>query len=212
MPKLRRIGGCAVGAKFVLVHEVYYLGLAGGDFIGALCVLRVLIGDRLPFFGHDAFYTRTLDFCPLCSTQERRDARRKLKTLAKAEAVSEEEQAKKQAELELKEQEELLHSQLCDTSQVTLLFVLFCTLRRYGCSRTGLPSSPASLRSYRVTFCGRLCGDSVPCQNTKHSRRSFTQPNTKRDRCRGLEHGTSTRIHLLTLTGVLRTIRVTVCP
>ena len=32
-----------------------------------------------------------------------------------------------------------------------------------------------------------------------------------RDRCRGLESGTSTRIHLA-LPGVLRTIRVAVCP
>ncbi|CAM9878888.1 unnamed protein product, partial [Hapterophycus canaliculatus] len=51
------------------------------------------------------------------STQERRAARRELKTLAKTEAVSEEEQAKKLADLELREQEELLHSQLSDTSQ-----------------------------------------------------------------------------------------------
>lgn len=52
------------------------------------------------------------------STQERRAARRELKTLAKAEAVGEEEQARRLAELELREQEELLHSQLSDTSQV----------------------------------------------------------------------------------------------
>ena len=52
------------------------------------------------------------------STQERRAARRELKNLAKTEAVSEEEQAKKLAEVELREQEELLHSQLNDTSQV----------------------------------------------------------------------------------------------
>lgn len=52
------------------------------------------------------------------STQERRAARRELKNLAKTEAVSEEEQAKKLAELELREHEELLHSQLSDTSQV----------------------------------------------------------------------------------------------
>ncbi|CAB1108352.1 unnamed protein product [Ectocarpus sp. CCAP 1310/34] len=52
------------------------------------------------------------------STQERRAARRELKTLAKTEAVSEEEQAKKLAELEIKEQDELLHSQLSDTSQL----------------------------------------------------------------------------------------------
>ena len=76
------------------------------------------------------------------STQERRDARRQLKTLAKTETVSEEEQARKQAELELKEQEDLLHSQLCDTSQVTLLLIInvcvcvcfffFFILRRMG--------------------------------------------------------------------------------
>lgn len=53
------------------------------------------------------------------STQERRAARRELKTLAKSEAVSEEEQAARMAELDLREQEELWHSQLCDTSQVT---------------------------------------------------------------------------------------------
>lgn len=63
------------------------------------------------FSGYDTRHTR--------STQERRAARRELKTLAKTEAVSEEEQAKKLAELELKEQEELLHSQLSDTSQVS---------------------------------------------------------------------------------------------
>lgn len=59
----------------------------------------------------------------VCSTQERRGARRELKNLAKKEAVSEEEQAKKLADLELREQEELLHSQLCDTSQVGLLCI-----------------------------------------------------------------------------------------
>ena len=54
----------------------------------------------------------------MCSTQERRAARRELKTLAKAEAVSEEAQAKKLAEMEMREQEEMLNSQLADTSQV----------------------------------------------------------------------------------------------
>lgn len=57
------------------------------------------------------------------STQERRGARRELKNLAKKEALSEEEQAKKLADLELKEQEELLHSQLSDTSQVSMILV-----------------------------------------------------------------------------------------
>lgn len=63
---------------------------------------------------------------PMLSTQERRGARRELKNLAKKEALSEEEQAKKLADLELKEQEELLHSQLSDTSQVCMLLVQQC--------------------------------------------------------------------------------------
>lgn len=54
----------------------------------------------------------------LGSTQERRSARRELKTLAKSEAVSEQEQARRMAELELREQEKLLHAQVADTSQV----------------------------------------------------------------------------------------------
>lgn len=48
----------------------------------------------------------------------KRAARKELKSLAKSEVVNEEEQAKETAELELREQEELLHSQLSDTSQV----------------------------------------------------------------------------------------------
>lgn len=74
---------------------------------------------------------------PVCSTQERRGARRELKNLAKKEALSEEEQAKKLAELELKEQEELLHSQLSDTSQVSLVLVQIIML--HGCRFTHLP-------------------------------------------------------------------------
>lgn len=52
------------------------------------------------------------------STQEKRAARKQLKTLAKSEATIDEEQARKMAELEIREQEELVHSQLADTSQV----------------------------------------------------------------------------------------------
>lgn len=63
------------------------------------------------------FLALSLSRCA-CSTQERKAARRELKNLAKTEAISEEEQAKKLAELELQEQEDLLHSQLSDTSQV----------------------------------------------------------------------------------------------
>lgn len=62
---------------------------------------------------NDAPFIRILDG----STQERRAARRELKTLAKCEAVNEEEQAKRMIEIELREQEELT-SQLADTSQV----------------------------------------------------------------------------------------------
>eukprot|EP00904_Undaria_pinnatifida_P013262 jgi/Undpi1/9066/HiC_scaffold_26.g11526.m1 len=86
------------------------------------------------------------------STQERRDARRQLKTLAKTETVSEEEQARKQAELELKEQEDLLHSQLCDTSQPSLLPLVDFLVNVFGwrlpqetcvsCDKKVLPDNP----------------------------------------------------------------------
>ncbi|CAN0147132.1 unnamed protein product [Ectocarpus sp. 6 AP-2014] len=108
------------------------------------------------------------------STQERRAARRELKTLAKTEAVSEEEQAKKLAELELKEQEELLHSQLSDTSQPSLLPLVDFLVNVFGwrlpqetcvaCDKRVMPEDPRhpSLRdpahkerpTRRAVFCG----------------------------------------------------------
>lgn len=57
-------------------------------------------------------------FYVVSSTQEKRAARKELKTLAKKETTNEDEQARRLAEVELREQEELLHSQLSDTSQV----------------------------------------------------------------------------------------------
>ncbi|CAM9321461.1 unnamed protein product [Discosporangium mesarthrocarpum] len=54
------------------------------------------------------------------STKERKAARRELKTLTKAEIVKEEEQIRRMEELELKEQEDLLRSQISDTSQPSL--------------------------------------------------------------------------------------------
>lgn len=92
-----------------------------------------------------------------CSTQERRAARRELKTLAKTEAVSEEEQAKKLAELELKEQEELFHSQLSETSQVD-------NMKRSGRVKSTGTSvisclSPHRLpRARRFIICRACCG------------------------------------------------------
>eukprot|EP00903_Cladosiphon_okamuranus_P007562 g7336.t1 len=86
------------------------------------------------------------------STQEQRAARRELKNLAKTEAVSEEEQAKKLAELELREQEELLHSQLSDTSQPSLLPLVNFLVNIFGwrlpqetcvsCDEKVLPDNP----------------------------------------------------------------------
>ncbi|CAM9167382.1 unnamed protein product [Pylaiella littoralis] len=86
------------------------------------------------------------------STQERRGARRELKNLAKKEALSEEEQAKKLADLELKEQEELLHSQLSDTSQPSLLPLIDFLVNVFGwrlpqetcisCDKKVLPDDP----------------------------------------------------------------------
>lgn len=61
-------------------------------------------------------------FCALrwwSSTQERRWARRELKTLAKSEAASDEQQARRMAELQLKEQEEALNTKPSETPQVT---------------------------------------------------------------------------------------------
>lgn len=92
-------------------------GTDGAVVLWALVLIRTLLPSG---------WTSCRHLC--CSTQERRAARRELKTLAKTEAVSEEEQAKRLAELELREQEELLHSQLSDTSQVTLVdSTLWCT-------------------------------------------------------------------------------------
>ncbi|CAN0242881.1 unnamed protein product, partial [Ascophyllum nodosum] len=86
------------------------------------------------------------------STQERRAARRELKTLAKAEAVSEEAQAKKLAAMEMREQEEMLNSQLADTSQPSLLPLVDFLVNVFGwrlpqetcvaCDKKVLPEDP----------------------------------------------------------------------
>lgn len=101
----------------------------GGSGTSALGVLQIVLcntesGPRVAEeLGAYSTHTRGIahgGFAVPCSTQERRAARRELKNLAKTEVVSEEEQAKRLAELELREHEELLHSQLRDTSQVAI--------------------------------------------------------------------------------------------
>ncbi|CAM9614854.1 unnamed protein product [Choristocarpus tenellus] len=107
------------------------------------------------------------------STKQRRAARRELKTLTKAEAANDEEQAKRLEEVELKEQEDLLYSQLSDTSQQPSLlplvdFVLNVFAMRLpqekcvSCKSAVMPENPQSLslsdpehpdRPTRV-FCG----------------------------------------------------------
>ncbi|CAM9572540.1 unnamed protein product [Sphacelaria rigidula] len=89
------------------------------------------------------------------STQEKRAARKQLKTLAKSEATIDEEQARKMAELEIREQEELVHSQLADTSQPSLLPLVDFLVNVFGwrlpqetcvrCDKKVMPENPRHL-------------------------------------------------------------------